>query len=122
VSGFPPVRELVPQRPPMLLLDAVIAWDGATRSTCTATVARRLAAGRRRGMPAAALLEVMAQAVAALHGLRGRARGEPVRVGLLTGCRGCGCTPDGSRGHGAASCARARWSDHGRGGGVRVPR
>ena len=83
---FPPVRELVPQRPPMLLLDAVTDWDGETL-TCAATVGADWLLVDGDGMPAAGLLEVMAQTVAALHGLQGRARGEPVRVGLLTGCR-----------------------------------
>lgn len=83
---FPPVRELVPQRPPMLLLDAVHAWDGETL-VCTATVGQDWLLLDGDSLPAAALLEVMAQTVAALHGLQGRARGEPVRVGLLTGCR-----------------------------------
>ena len=84
--GFPAVRELVPQRPPMLLLGAVIARTEDTL-TCTATVAADWLLVDADGLPAAALLEVMAQAVAALHGLQGRARGEPVRVGLLLGAR-----------------------------------
>ncbi len=84
--GFPAVRELVPQRPPMLLLGAVIARSEDTL-TCTATVAADWLLVDADGLPAAALLEVMAQAVAALHGLQGRARGEPVRVGLLLGAR-----------------------------------
>jgi predicted hotdog family 3-hydroxylacyl-ACP dehydratase len=84
--GFPPVRELVPQRPPMLLLDRVLAWEG-DGLVCAATVAAEWLLVEGDAMPAAGLLEVMAQAVAALHGLQGRARGEPVRVGLLLGCR-----------------------------------
>ncbi len=76
-DAFPPVRELVPQRPPMLLLDDVHAWDGETL-ICTATVGADWLLLDGDSLPAAALLEVMAQ---------GRARGEPVRVGLLTGCR-----------------------------------
>lgn len=86
MSEFPPVRELVPQRPPMLLLDAVTAWDGAQLECAVGVRADWLLVEHGR-MPAAGLLEVMAQAVAALCGLRGRALGEPVRVGLLTGCR-----------------------------------
>lgn len=86
VPGFPAVRELVPQRPPMLLLAAVIAQTHDSL-TCTTTVAADWLLIDGDGLPAAALLEVMAQAVAALHGLQGRARGEPVRVGLLLGAR-----------------------------------
>lgn len=86
MSEFPPVRELVPQRPPMLLLDAVTAWDGA-QLECAVTVRGDWLLVEHGRMPAAGLLEVMAQAVAALCGLRGHARGEPVRMGLLTGCK-----------------------------------
>lgn len=86
MSEFPPVQELVPQRPPMLLLDAVTAWDGVSLECVTTVRADWLLVEAGR-MPAAGLLEVMAQAVAAMHGLQGHARGEPVRVGLLTGCR-----------------------------------
>lgn len=86
MSEFPAVIELVPQRPPMLLLDAVLGWDGATLR-CAATVGADWLLLDGEDVPAAALLEVMAQTVAALHGLQGRARGEPVHVGLLMGCR-----------------------------------
>lgn len=85
-ASFPPVLELVPQRPPMLLLDEVVAWDGATLR-CAATVGADWLLLVDDSLPASALLEVMAQTVAALHGLQGRERGEPVRVGLLLGCR-----------------------------------
>lgn len=85
-ATFPPVSELVPQRPPMLLLDEVVAWDGATLR-CAATVGADWLLLADDSLPAAALLEVMAQTVAALHGLQGRVRGEPVHVGLLLGCR-----------------------------------
>ncbi len=85
-ATFPPVLELVPQRPPMLLLDEVVAWDGATLR-CAATVGADWLLLVDDSLPASALLEVMAQTVAALHGLQGRERGEPVRVGLLLGCR-----------------------------------
>jgi predicted hotdog family 3-hydroxylacyl-ACP dehydratase len=86
LSEFPAIRELVPQRPPMLLLGDVVAWTGEVL-TCAATVSAEWLLVEGDGMPAAGLLEVMAQAVAAMHGLQGRARGEPVRVGLLLGCR-----------------------------------
>jgi len=85
-AAFVPVRELVPQRPPMLLLDEVTAWDGE-RLRCASTVAADWLLLDGDSLPAAALLEVMAQTVAALHGLQGRARGEAVRIGLLLGCR-----------------------------------
>lgn len=85
-ATFPPVLELVPQRPPMLLLDEVVAWDGVTLR-CAATVDADWLLLVDDSLPASALLEVMAQTVAALHGLQGRERGEAVRVGLLLGCR-----------------------------------
>lgn len=86
MSEFPPVSELVPHRPPMLLLDAVTGWDGV-QLECAVVVRADWLLVQQGRMPAAGLLEVMAQAVAAECGLRGHARGEPVRVGMLTGCR-----------------------------------
>lgn len=85
-EAFPPVRELVPQRPPMLLLDAVTRQEGDTIA-CAAELRADNLFVREGRAPAALALEYMAQAIAALHGLRARARGEAVRVGLLVGCR-----------------------------------
>jgi predicted hotdog family 3-hydroxylacyl-ACP dehydratase len=83
---FPPVAELVPQRPPMLLVDEVLdAGDDAI--TCAALVRPDnlfVADGRAH---ASVALEYMAQAIAALAGLRARADGQPPAIGMIAACR-----------------------------------
>jgi predicted hotdog family 3-hydroxylacyl-ACP dehydratase len=84
--GFPAVRELVPQRPPMLLLGAVIARDGR-HADVHGDGRGGLAAGRRRraaGGGAARGDGAGGRGAARAAGAR---RGEPVRVGLLLGAR-----------------------------------
>jgi predicted hotdog family 3-hydroxylacyl-ACP dehydratase len=82
--SFPPVAELIPQRPPMLLLDAVLAaGDGAI--TCAAEVRPDNLFLRDGRAPAATVLEYMAQAIAAERGLEARDR--PPAVGLIAACR-----------------------------------
>lgn len=81
--SFPPVAELIPQRPPMLLLDAVLAAD-AGAITCEARVRPDNLFLRDGRAPAATVLEYMAQAIAAERGLE--AKGPPA-VGLIAACR-----------------------------------
>ncbi|WAS97877.1 ApeP family dehydratase [Nannocystis punicea] len=86
-AAFPPVAELVPQRPPMLLVDEVVAADD-DGITCAAVVRADnlfLAGGR---LHASALLEYMAQTIAAFAGLRAREGGQPPALGLIAACRG----------------------------------
>lgn len=81
--SFPPVAELVPQRPPMLLLDAVLAAEGGS-ITCAAEVRPDNLFIRDGRAPAATVLEYMAQAIAAERGLE--AKGPPA-MGLIAACR-----------------------------------
>lgn len=85
-SPFPPVAELVPQRPPMLLLDAVTAASDDT-ITCVAQIQSDNPLVREGLLPAAAVLEYMAQTIAALAGLRARAAGLLPALGLVAACR-----------------------------------
>lgn len=84
---IPPLAELLPHAPPMVLLDEVLAFDGAT-ARCGLTVrpgSMFVEAGRVRAVVA---LEYMAQCVAACAALRSRARGEPAgQGGYLVGAR-----------------------------------
>jgi predicted hotdog family 3-hydroxylacyl-ACP dehydratase len=85
-TPLPPLRELVPHRPPMLLLDEVVAWNGG-RAECLVVLrddSPFVEAGRVSAMLA---VEYMAQCVAACAGLQGHSRGEAVRVGYLVGAR-----------------------------------
>jgi len=86
MAEYPPISELVPHSGPMVLLDAMRAWAPG-EATCTMRV--------REGMPfvkgelfdAVALMEPMAQAVAACLGYEAFQGGEGVRVGMIIGCR-----------------------------------
>jgi predicted hotdog family 3-hydroxylacyl-ACP dehydratase len=84
---LPPLAELLPHAPPMVLLDEVLAFDGAT-ARCSVTLrpgSMFVEGGRVRAVVA---LEHMAQCVAVCAALRSRERGEPVgQGGYLVGAR-----------------------------------
>jgi predicted hotdog family 3-hydroxylacyl-ACP dehydratase len=83
---FPPIRALVPHRPPMLLVDEILESETG-RTVCRVVIrddSPFVEAGRVSPMVA---VEYMAQCVAAGAGLHGHERGEPVRVGYLIGAR-----------------------------------
>lgn len=94
---LPSVEDVVPHRPPMLLLDRLVAWDGE-RVLCEVRIGegtRFLAADAM--VPAVVGLEYMAQAVAAFAGLKARAAGGEPRLGFLIGCRELLLGTDGFR-------------------------
>jgi predicted hotdog family 3-hydroxylacyl-ACP dehydratase len=83
---LPPLTEVVPHRPPMLLLDQVTRWE-PRRIACQVVLrddSPFVEAGRA---PATLAIEYMAQCIAAHVGMRGRASGEPVQIGYLIGAR-----------------------------------
>jgi predicted hotdog family 3-hydroxylacyl-ACP dehydratase len=82
-----PVESVVPQRPPMILIDDVIARQ-ADEITVDVTIRpTRLFFQLDRGMPSHVALEWMAQACAAFAGSEARDQGHPVRLGFLLGTR-----------------------------------
>lgn len=84
---FPPVAELVPHEPPMLLVDELVEWS-ETKALVRATIRAGgpFVTGER--MPATILLEYMAQAIAVANGMADRMRGRSSsEVGLLLGTR-----------------------------------
>ena len=85
VTPFPPLTELLPHAPPMILLDAVVA---RTHDSITCEVGVRAGAPfcGPRGVDAVVALEYMAQAAGIYAGLATHAGGEPVRPGFLIGC------------------------------------
>lgn len=84
--SLPPVVDLVPHAPPMVLLDRIVEADG-DRLVASAQVAAGRPFVEPEGLPALVTLEYMAQAVAAYAGLKAREAGDPVRLGFLLGCR-----------------------------------
>ena len=86
LSPLPPPSAVLPHKAPMILIDELVA---ATDTTLTARVLLRddsplVQDGRISSLVA---IEYMAQAIAAMAGLRELARGDPVKLGFLLGCR-----------------------------------
>jgi len=89
VTRFP-LDEMLPHRPPMVLIDAVESFDaGAKRLTARVTIDEGQLFFDGEGVPNWVAIEYMAQAAAALVGCYDRhmAPGRPVRPGLLLGTR-----------------------------------
>ena len=86
-TTWPPIVELVPHRPPMLLLDRVLAYDGEC-VTCETVLRPDSPFAEQGHVPAVVGIEYMAQTIAAGAGLRGREKGGGgPRTGFLLGCR-----------------------------------
>lgn len=81
-----PVSELLPHKPPMVLLDRVLSYDD---STLVAEVEIRpdSVLCDDGGVPAWVGIEYMAQAVAAHAGFKARLDGKPPQIGYLLGTR-----------------------------------
>jgi len=90
-GDFPPIEEVVPHRPPMLLIDRICAHgDDVTVSTVTIRPDSPFVATStdgRPGVPAVVGIEYMAQTVAAYAGLSARKEKRAPRIGFLLGCR-----------------------------------
>lgn len=79
--------ELIAHRPPMRLLDRVISVDD-TQAVAELTVRKDnplYVAGR--GLPAYVGLELMAQTIGLIDGMRCKSDGQPPKIGFLLGCR-----------------------------------
>jgi predicted hotdog family 3-hydroxylacyl-ACP dehydratase len=82
-----PLGELLPHRPPMVLLDGVVAHR-PERTTCRTTVREAPGFHCPDGrVPGWIALEYMAQCIAVHAGLRARAAGGTPRLGFLVGSR-----------------------------------
>jgi predicted hotdog family 3-hydroxylacyl-ACP dehydratase len=84
---FPPVAELVPHEPPMLLVDELLEWT-PERAVVRATIRAGGPFVSDDRLPATILLEYMAQAIAVAHGMADRVAGRSAaELGLLLGTR-----------------------------------
>lgn len=103
--------DLVPHRPPMLLLDEVKEeGDGVIRCAATPRADFPLAAGGTA--PAILALEYMAQSVAAYSGLYAMRRSLPVQRGYIIGVRSMSlAVPDLEIGRKLIVTARHVWGD-----------
>lgn len=84
--SFPPVADLLPQDPPMIVVDELVAFDG-TRAIVRATVREGQAWVVDGRVRTTFCIEYMAQAVGCNAGMRARALGRKIRVGFLLGSR-----------------------------------
>ena len=85
-----PLDELLPHRPPMVLIDAVESFDAeAKRLVARVTIGENQLFFDGQGVPNWAAIEYMAQTAAALVGYYDKhvAPGQPARPGLLLGTR-----------------------------------
>ena len=82
-----PLDELVAHRPPMRFLDRMLAVND-TKAVAETTVRsdNPLFVGGE-GLPAYVGLEMMAQAIATIDGLKRKLEGLPPKIGFLLGCR-----------------------------------
>ena len=89
-ATFPDVGDLLPHRPPMLLVDRVIA-HGDNLTVCEVEVKAdslfTVERDGRREVPAVVGIEYMAQTVATFAGLSARKERRTPRLGFLIGCR-----------------------------------
>lgn len=86
--SFPRVAELLPHEAPMIVIDEVVAAGEDWLETRTrVTPAHALFEPGEDALPGWALIELMAQTVAAFAGFHDRAAGRPARVGYLLGTR-----------------------------------
>jgi predicted hotdog family 3-hydroxylacyl-ACP dehydratase len=85
-APYPPLEELLPHRPPMILLDWLVEW-APRRARCAVTLrpdSPFMENGRVRAVVA---VEYMAQAIAACAGMEARQEGRPPGAGFLVGAR-----------------------------------
>jgi predicted hotdog family 3-hydroxylacyl-ACP dehydratase len=86
-TTYPPIVELVPHRPPMLLLDRVLSYDGEC-VVCETVLGPNSPFAEQGHVPAVVGIEYMAQTIAAGAGLSAREKGSASgQMGFLLGCR-----------------------------------
>jgi len=86
MTSFPmPIERLLPQRPPMLLLDRLLSCSPSEGTAETLIAPGNLFRLSDGTIHAAALFELMAQAYAAVHGYQNHLAGKPVSIGYLAG-------------------------------------
>lgn len=81
---FPLLTELMPHRPPMLLLDRMVE-AGETHAVCEVVIRADGPFCGDAGVPAYVGIEFMAQTVAAYSGWQRRRAGHPIEIGFLLG-------------------------------------
>jgi 3-oxoacyl-[acyl-carrier-protein] synthase I len=83
---YPAIAELVPHSGPMVLLDTMTYWAPG-EATCVMRVRAGMPFVKGDSLDCVAMMEPMAQTVAACLGYEAFQGGEGVRVGMIIGCR-----------------------------------
>ncbi|AJP57749.1 hypothetical protein UC34_13700 [Pandoraea vervacti] len=86
-ESWPPIDELLPHRPPMLLVDEVTSHNATSICVRATPDAHAWYADARGDMPVHIVIELMAQAIAAHEALTRRMSGLPPAPGVLLGTR-----------------------------------
>jgi predicted hotdog family 3-hydroxylacyl-ACP dehydratase len=84
--AYPPIADLVPHGDPIRAVEELVDWTPA-KATCRLTVRPATAFVKDGAAPGVAMLEWLAQAVAACLGYEAYTSGVGVRVGMLIGVR-----------------------------------
>ncbi|AOE50986.1 ApeP family dehydratase [Kangiella sediminilitoris] len=83
-----PLRDLVPHSEPMVLLDSIVEFnDNSLLAEFNVTENSRFYDASCQGIESWVGIEYMAQAIAALAGIRAKLSGEEVKLGFLLGTR-----------------------------------
>jgi predicted hotdog family 3-hydroxylacyl-ACP dehydratase len=80
------IAKLLPHKPPMILLDALLNYDDEGTTACV-TITEASLFLEPDGVPVHVGLEYMAQACGAYAGAVARDKGEPVKIGFMLGTR-----------------------------------
>lgn len=80
------IQRLLPQEPPMLLLDEIVGWNDACIVAAVTVRSDSMFLGEH-GLPVHIAIEWMAQACGAWAGVRAIAKEQPVQIGFLLGTR-----------------------------------
>lgn len=86
MAGFPPIDQIVPHAPPMLLVDRVVAYEG-DHIRCELHVQEGCPFVRDGHVGAIVAVEWLAQTAAAWVGLHTRGRADAARPGFLVHMR-----------------------------------
>jgi len=79
-----PIEQLIPHRPPMILVDKLLAYS-SKGACCELAILPNHVFLQPEGVPAHIGMEFMAQTLAAMNGYQSRIEGRPPDVGFLLG-------------------------------------
>lgn len=86
-KDIPPIGELLPHDPPMILLDRVVRWDSKSLVAEVDCKRPNLFSNEGGMTPSWLGVEYLVQALGALAGLKLKEEGEEIKIGFLLGVR-----------------------------------